>query len=43
MNSNKAVRPGGIVTETLPALDDVSIDKITEVINETYNSVHIPY
>ena len=39
---NKAAGPDGIVTEMLTALDDFGIKKITELINEIYNSGEIP-
>lgn len=38
MNGNKVTRLDGIVTEILPALDNFSINKRTEIINEIYDS-----
>lgn len=38
---NKATGPDGIVIEMLAALDDFCIDKITDIINEIYNSGYI--
>lgn len=37
LNRNKVAGPEGIITEMLTALDNFSIDKITEI-NEIYNS-----
>lgn len=42
MNWNKATDSDGIMTEILSAFDDFSIKKITDVINEIYNSGDIP-
>lgn len=41
LNRNKAAGPDGIVTKMLTALDDFSIDKITEIISDIYNSGYI--
>lgn len=40
-NRDKAAILGGIVSEIFSALEEFSIDKITEVINELYNSCYI--
>lgn len=37
MNRNKAARIDGILKDMLSGLDDVWIDNITEIINETCN------
>lgn len=37
----KAAGPDGIVIEMLSALNNFNSDKITEIINEIYNSVDI--
>lgn len=36
--TNKAAGPDGIVIEMLSALNNFNRDKITEIINEIYNS-----
>lgn len=40
-NRDKAAMLGGIVSEMLSALEEFSLDKITEVINELYNNGYI--
>ncbi|XP_042883267.1 uncharacterized protein LOC122260182 [Penaeus japonicus] len=42
MKKNKAPGPDKIVTEMIKALDEFGIDKMTEVINEIYDSGEIP-
>lgn len=41
MNRNKAAKPDEIVIEMLLALDDFRINKITEILNEIYDSGEI--
>ncbi|XP_042884442.1 uncharacterized protein LOC122261026 [Penaeus japonicus] len=42
MKKNKAPGPDKIVTEMIKALDEFGIDKMTEIINEIYDSGEIP-
>lgn len=42
INRDKVARPDKIVVETISALGDLGIDKITEIVNEVYDSIEIP-
>ena len=42
MKRNKAAGPDGVVIEMILALEDFGIDKLTEILNEVYNSGEIP-
>ena len=42
MKRNKAAGPDGVVIEMILTLEDFGIDKLTEILNEVYNSGEIP-
>uniref|UniRef100_A0A3P8SQG9 Reverse transcriptase domain-containing protein n=1 Tax=Amphiprion percula TaxID=161767 RepID=A0A3P8SQG9_AMPPE len=42
MKKNKAAGPDGITVEQLTALDEFGIDKVTEIMNQIYDSGEIP-
>ena len=42
MKRNKAAGPDDIVTEMIVALENFGIEKLTEVLNEVYDSGEIP-
>ena len=42
MKRNKTAGPDEIVIEVVTALEDIGIEKVTEVINEIYNTGEIP-
>lgn len=39
INTNKATGTGQIVIEMLSAINDIGIDKFTEILNEIYDNV----
>ena len=42
MRKNKATGPDGIVIEMIEALEEYGIDKVTDVVNKTYDDENFP-
>lgn len=42
LNINKVVDPDGILIEMFSALNDLGIDKVTDIINDIYDNVDRP-